>query len=71
MVSLGKWMETLSKGKTSEALTKLMNLQPPKARRLAGDSLVDTDVHMLQINDVVQVFEVTENYRFNPLSGRR
>merc|ERR1719499_2723960 len=55
VVSLGKWMETLSKGKTSEALTKLMDLQPPQARRIVGDKIIETEVHLLQTNDVIQV----------------
>lgn len=55
VVSLGKWMETKSKGRTSEALTKLMDLQPPQARRMVGDRIIETEVHLLQTNDVIQV----------------
>jgi len=55
VVSLGKWMETKSKGRTSEALTKLMDLQPSLAKRKEGDKIINTEVHLLQINDIVQV----------------
>ena len=48
-------METQSKGRTSKALTKLMDLQPPKARRFKEGQLEQTDVHLLQINDSIQV----------------
>ena len=48
-------METKSKGRTSEALTKLIDLQPPKARRFKKGRLEQTEVHLLQINDLIQV----------------
>lgn len=36
-VLLGRWLENLAKGKASEAITKLLSLQPPTALLLVSD----------------------------------
>ncbi|XP_071786662.1 copper-transporting ATPase 1-like isoform X2 [Asterias amurensis] len=60
-VTLGRWMEHVAKGKTSEALTKLMSMQATEARlinyddlgRIEKETLIDLD--LLQRNDKVKV----------------
>ncbi len=59
-VTLGKYLEAVAKGKTSEALTKLMCLQPQTAILTKGAaSSVTTDreidIGLVQCNDVLRV----------------
>ena len=60
VVTLGKYLEAVAKGKTSEALTKLMCLQPQTAILTKGAaSSVTTDreidIGLVQCNDVLRV----------------
>ncbi|XP_071951296.1 copper-transporting ATPase 1-like isoform X2 [Antedon mediterranea] len=61
-VCLGRWLEHMAKGKTSEALTKLMSLQATEATLIKyndnGDIVeeVEMDVDLLHKGDVVKVF---------------
>ncbi|MFH1171248.1 MAG: heavy metal translocating P-type ATPase [bacterium] len=48
-VTLGKWLESKAKGRTSEAIKKLMGLQPKTARVLRENKMFD-----IPIGDVVE-----------------
>jgi Cu+-exporting ATPase len=58
---MGKWLELLAKGRTSEAIQKLMQLQPPVAVVLqfdkGGHVVSETEVptELLQLRDIVKV----------------
>lgn len=55
LVMLGKWMEARAKNMTGDAIRKLMNLQPPTAKKWQGDELVSVDVADLKIGDELQI----------------
>lgn len=54
-VILGKWLEARAKGKTSEAIKKLMGLQPKTARVVRGDTAVDIPIGDVVAGDIVVV----------------
>ncbi|HAI98781.1 TPA: heavy metal translocating P-type ATPase [Candidatus Peribacteria bacterium] len=54
-VLLGKWLETRAKGKTSEAIGKLMNLQAKTARVLRGKNEQEVPIEGVVIGDTVIV----------------
>jgi Cu+-exporting ATPase len=54
-VSLGKWLEAKAKGRTSEAIEKLMGLAPKTARVLRGGQQVDIPVEQVVVDDTVVV----------------
>ncbi len=54
-VLLGKWLEARAKGKTSDAIRKLMGLQAKQARVRRGENLVDIPVEQVVVGDVVVV----------------
>ncbi|KAL8158989.1 hypothetical protein V2J09_000526 [Rumex salicifolius] len=60
-VLLGKYLEVLAKGKTSEAIAKLMDLAPPTATLVVLDSEgnvvkeEEIDSRLVQRNDVIKV----------------
>ena len=55
LVSLGKYLESLSTSKTTKALEDLVNLIPTTATKIVGDELVQVDVSDLNIGDIVLV----------------
>lgn len=54
-VLMGKWLEARAKGKTSDAIKKLMGLQAKTARVKRGDALVDIPVDQVAHGDTVVV----------------
>jgi len=55
LIRLGKFLEARSKGKTSEAIKKLMGLQPQTAHVIRGDVETDVSVDDLALGDVILV----------------
>ncbi|MBI2672585.1 heavy metal translocating P-type ATPase [Candidatus Woesearchaeota archaeon] len=54
-IMLGKWLEAKAKGKASEAIKKLMGLQPKTARILKGSKEVLIPIEDVKINDLVVI----------------
>ena len=55
LILLGKWLETRSKGKTSQAIKKLMGLAPQNAHQVVGDQIVEILVDEVVVGDVLLV----------------
>lgn len=55
LIKLGKYMEERSKGKTSEAIRKLMDLQPLKANLKRGDRIITVGVEEIEKGDILLV----------------
>ncbi len=55
LVVLGKYLEAIAKGKTSEAIRKLMDLSPKKAHLLKGKKVVDVPIEQVQVGDLLVV----------------
>ena len=55
LITLGKYLETRSKGKTSEAITKLMNLAPKTAMVERDGREVEIPVEEVVVGDIVHV----------------
>ncbi|MDR7869764.1 MAG: heavy metal translocating P-type ATPase [Tissierellaceae bacterium] len=55
LILLGKLFEAIAKGKTSEAIKKLMGLQPKTARVIRDGQEIDLPIEKLEIGDVVVV----------------
>lgn len=56
LILLGKWFEARAKGHTSEAIKKLLKLQPQQALREAEDGQTQwVAVNQLQQDDIVQI----------------
>ncbi|UYP44006.1 Potassium-transporting ATPase ATP-binding subunit [Candidatus Lokiarchaeum ossiferum] len=54
-IALGKWLESIAKGRTSTALTKLMELKATSARVLRDGIEVDVDIDEIDLNDILVV----------------
>ena len=54
-VNLGHLLETKAKGKTSEAIEKLMDLKPKTAFVIKEDKEVETPISALQIGDIISI----------------
>ncbi len=55
LITVGKYMETRSKGKTSEAISKLMDLAPKKATVLRNGEELEIPVEQVVPGDIVVV----------------
>ena len=55
LITVGKYMETHSKGKTSEAISKLMDLAPKKANVIRNGIETEIPVEEVQKGDIVVV----------------
>ena len=55
LVSLGKYLENKSKGKTTEAIGKLVNLAPTQAIKIVGSDEVEVDCEELNIGDIILI----------------
>ncbi|MFT8313797.1 MAG: heavy metal translocating P-type ATPase [Clostridium sp.] len=55
LITLGKYMEAVSKGKTSEAIKKLMGLAPKTATIIRDAKEIEIPIDEVEINDIVIV----------------
>lgn len=55
LILFGKYLELKSKGKTSEAIKKLIGLQPKTALVLVGDSEIEIPIDEVEVGDIVIV----------------
>jgi len=55
LILLGKWLEERSKGKTSQAIKKLMGLSPKSAHLVQGADTIDVLLEEVVINDILLV----------------
>jgi Cu+-exporting ATPase len=55
LVLLGRLLEARARGQTSEAIRRLLQLQPPTARVLRDGQPVDVPVSLVVVGDLVQV----------------
>ncbi len=71
LIMLGKTLEAVSKGRTSEAIKKLMGLAPKTATVIQGDKELEIPIEEVEIGDIILVRpgekvpvdgEVTEGY---------
>lgn len=56
LMTLGKYLESLAKGKTTTAIRALMDLTPPTARLIKADgSVEEVAVSSIQVDDLIQI----------------
>ena len=55
LISLGKYLEDVSKGKTSEAIKKLGSLRPKMAAILKDGEIIEVEVEEVEVGDIVLV----------------
>jgi len=54
-VILGKWLEAKTKGRTSDAIKKLMGLQPKTARVVKNGTALDVSIEQVVVGDTIVV----------------
>ncbi len=55
LILLGRWLEARAKGRTGEAIRKLVGLQPKTALVLRDGQTVETDIEAIAVGDVIRV----------------
>lgn len=55
LISLGKYLEEVSKGKTSEAIKKLGSLRPKMAAIIKDGEIIEVEVEEVEVGDIVLV----------------
>ncbi|MFT5873775.1 MAG: Cu+-exporting ATPase [Clostridium sp.] len=55
LITLGKYLESVTKGKTSEAIKKLMGLAPKTATIIRDDEEVEIQIDEVEVGDIVVV----------------
>ncbi len=55
LITLGKYLESVSKGKTSEAIKKLMGLQPKTAIIIKDEQEIEISIDEVEVGDLILV----------------
>lgn len=55
LITLGKYLETVTKGKTSDAIKKLMGLAPKTATILKEDKEIEISIDEVEVGDIIIV----------------
>ncbi|WP_051311635.1 heavy metal translocating P-type ATPase [Zooshikella ganghwensis] len=55
LINLGLALELRARGKTSEAIKRLVGLQPKTARVIRNDKEIDIPIEYVQLNDIIRV----------------
>ena len=55
LITLGKYLETKAKGKTGDAISKLINLAPKTAIILKDNKEIEIDVEEIEVGDIVVI----------------
>ncbi len=55
LITLGKYLEELSKGKTKDAINKIMNLSPKKAILFVGGEEKEVETDKIKVSDIVVI----------------
>lgn len=53
LILLGKYLESLAKGRTSKAIQTLIELKPKTARVVRGDEDIDIPIEDVQVGDII------------------
>ncbi len=55
LIRLGKWLEAEARGRTGDAIRRLMELRPPTARRIEGGEEVEVPLDSVRVGDLLRV----------------
>lgn len=55
LIILGKWLEARARGKTSEAIKKLIGLQPKTARIIREETEIEIEIDKIVVGDKIRV----------------